>query len=434
MTRDKILSISAREILDSRGNPTVEAEVRTEKGFGIASVPSGKSKGKHECVELRDKDNRFMGMGVRKAVSNVKHVIAPEIVGMRASDYVSIDKKMIELDGTANKSKLGGNAILAVSIACVRAASSSLGVPLFSVLKERDRYTLPVPMMNLINGGQHAGNKLSVQEFLIMPVGARTFSEAVMFGSEIYHTLKERLVKKYGKASSNVGDEGGFAPPLQKTEEALDVLSDAIEERGYEKEVWIGLDLASSAFYLTKERRYLIDDLKLDRGGMIDYLREIQSKYTLRTLEDPLNEEDFVGFSQLRREIGGRAIVIGDDLLCTNRSRIERALRHSAVDAVLIKPNQIGTVTEAIEAIELSHSKDLYTIASHRSGDTEDAFISHLSTAVGCVMIKSGAPARGERTAKYNELLRIEELLGDRATFAGELLRRRGWDSNPRGP
>jgi enolase len=419
MDEDRITFVHAREILDSRGNPTVEAEVHTKRGFGMASVPSGKSKGKHECVELRDRGKRFMGMGVRKAVSNVNKIIAKEIVGMRASDYSSVDRKMIELDGTENKSRLGGNSILAVSIASVKAASNSLKVPLYSLFSKRKEYRLPVPMMNLINGGEHAGNKLSVQEFLVMPVGAKTFSEAIMIGSEIYHTLRDKLVRKYGRASVNVGDEGGFAPPIEKTEEALEILSSAIKERGYEQKVWVGLDLASSTFYSTKEQRYSIDGLSLDPDDMVEYLIDIQSRYLIKTIEDPFNEDAFSSFAELKSKLKGKAIIIGDDLLCTNSARISNAINMKAVDAVLIKPNQVGTVLETIDAINLSHSNGLHTVVSHRSGDTEDTFISHLSTSMGCLMIKSGAPARGERTSKYNELLRIEEQLGKRAVFAG---------------
>jgi enolase len=434
-SRDIITKVHAREILDSRGNPTVEAIIHTETAIGTASVPSGKSRGKYECVELRDNDDkRYMGMGVKKAVWNINQVIAKEIIGMRASDYKSIDRKMIELDGTANKSRLGGNAILAVSIACLKAASHSLGKPLFSVLNDSRKYSLPVPMMNLINGGEHAGNRLSVQEFLVIPVGAKTFSESLMYGAEIYHTLKKRLIGRYGKSAVNVGDEGGFAPPLERTDEALDILVSAIEERGYEDLVWVGLDIASNTFYSTKERKYNIDGLKLGTEEMIEFLKNIQSKYNLRTLEDPLNEDDFEGFAELRKELKGRALVIGDDLLCTNIQRIKRALQEESVDVALIKPNQIGTVMETVNAINLAHSNNILTVVSHRSGETEDTFIAHLACSLGSAIIKSGAPARGERTAKYNELLRIEEMLGKKAYFEGRMLRRRGWDSNPRGP
>lgn len=416
--QDKIRSVKAREILDSRGDPTLEVEIFTESASGLASVPSGKSRGKHECVELRDGDpKRFNGKGVLKAVSNVNTVIAKEIIGMSALDFKKIDQKVIKLDGTKDKSKLGSNATLGVSIACARAGANSYDIPLFKLLKKRKSYRLPMPMMNIINGGQHAGNKLSIQEFLIIPHGARHFSEALRIGSEVYHSLKAYLLNKFGKYAVNVGDEGGFAPPMQKTEDAMNCLTAVLKQTGYESEVWLGLDFASSSFYSQKEDKYSIDGLKLNREKMIDYIISLQARYNLKTLEDPLHEDDFEGFALLKEELKDRAIIVGDDLLCTNEVRIKEAIAIKSVDCAIIKPNQIGTILETIEAINACMEGKLSYIISHRSGETEDNFISHLAVAFESVMIKSGAPARGERLSKYNELIRIEEFLGNNCSY-----------------
>jgi enolase len=417
-----IRAVRARQVLDSRGNPTVEAEVVTRSGVvGRAAVPSGASTGAHEALELRDGDTRlFGGLGVMKAVSNVNERIGPKILGLDCAQQSALDRLMIDLDGTKGKQNLGANAILSVSMALARAGASVQGLPLYRYLRPRNRYRLPVPMMNIINGGEHAGNKLSVQEFLIEPVGAGSCSEAIRFGAEVYHALKGILKERYGPSSVNVGDEGGYAPPLTKTREALDGIMAAISQAGYtESEIKLGIDAASSTFFDSESSLYELDGEKYTSDALEDFYANLVDSYPLATLEDPFDEEAFSDFRRMTARLGARIKIIGDDLYVTNPERIRRGIKEKATNAVLIKPNQIGTLTETLEAIEVSRHAELEPIISHRSGETEDVFISHLATAVESAFIKAGAPARGERTAKYNELLRIEEELGAGALFAG---------------
>ena len=414
--------MKARQVLDSRGNPTVEVDVRTrDGGMGRGTVPSGASTGIHEALEMRDGDpKRFHGKGVLKAVANVEKIIKPAVLGKDASRQREIDEMMIKLDGTPNKKKLGANAILAVSMAVARAAASSKGQPAYRYLKDRPRYKLPVPMMNVINGGKHAGNKLAVQEFQIEPVGAESCSEAIRIGDEVYQSLGAILKSKYGPSAINVGDEGGYAPPLEMTGDALEAILNAITQTGYdESTVHIGIDAASSAFYDRKESTYHLDGKTLSSGQLEDYYENLARTFPIRTLEDPFDEDDYDGFVRITRKLGNRIKIIGDDLYVTNPERIKRGIQKKATNAILIKLNQIGTVTETLDAIEISKNAGLAVVVSHRSGETEDNFISHLATSQESLFIKTGAPARGERTVKYNELLRIEEDLGRNAFFMG---------------
>jgi enolase len=418
----KIVAVRARQVLDSRGNPTVEAEVMTTGSVGRASVPSGASRGKHEASELRDGDQtRFNGKGVLRAVSNVNRIIGPKLRGLDSSDQRRIDQTMISLDGTQNKGRLGANAILAVSMAVARAAANYNFVSLFSQLRGLRRYVLPVPMMNVLNGGEHAGNELAIQEFLVEPVGARSCSEGIRMGAEVYQSLKSVLVSKYGRNAINVGDEGGFAPPLKKTREALDSVRTAIEKAGYEaKEVRMGIDSAATTFYDRRSNTYKLDGRTMKPEELEDFYVNLQEEYDLLTIEDPFHEDAIHSFPWLTKRIGRRTKVVGDDIYVTNVRKIREGIRSKATNAVLIKLNQIGTVTETEKAVSLARRSHWSIIISHRSGETEDPFIAHLATAVGADFIKTGAPARGERVAKYNELLRIEEELGSKARYAGK--------------
>jgi enolase len=417
----RIVSVKAREVLDSRGNPTVEVVVHTEGSVGRASVPSGASKGRLEALELRDGDpRRFHGRGVLKAVSNVNKIIGPKVRGLDPADQKGVDEVMMRLDGTQNKSRLGANAILGVSMAVARAAANGGSTDLFAQLKKRQAYTLPVPMMNVINGGEHAGNELAVQEFQIEPVGAKNCTEAVRMGAEVYQTLKEVLISKYGRAAINVGDEGGFAPPLKLTKDALQSIRDSVSKSGYgEGEVRLGIDAASSTFYDEKSEKYAIDGETKDAGELEDYYSDLGDEFGLLTLEDPFHEEGFDSFASITKRLGSKTKIIGDDIYVTNVGRMKEGIRAKATNAVLIKLNQIGTVSETEDAIELANKAGWSVTVSHRSGETEDQFIAHLATAFGSDFIKTGAPARGERIAKYNELLRIDEALGPKAKFAG---------------
>ena len=414
--------MKARQILDSRGNPTVETEVRTGSSVGRASVPSGASTGTHEALELRDGDpKRFRGKGVSKAVSNVCKVIGPNLMGSDCADQRRLDGIMNRLDGTSNKSKLGANAILSVSMASAKAAANSRGVALFAHLRPSRSYTLPVPMMNVINGGEHAGNELAVQEFLIEPVGARSCSEAIRTGAEVYQTLKSILSSKYGRSAINVGDEGGFAPPLRLTREALGAIAEAVRRAGYgEEEVRLGIDAAASTFYHEKEDEYAVDGKEMKPDALEDFYSSLKDEFGLLTIEDPFHEEAFESFTSITERLGRDTSIIGDDIYVTNVKRISMGIRAKATNAILIKLNQIGTVSETEEAIELANRSTWRVAISHRSGETEDPFIAHLATAYGSDFVKTGAPARGERVAKYNELLRIEEELGPRAGYAGK--------------
>ncbi|HXW94665.1 MAG TPA: phosphopyruvate hydratase [Nitrososphaerales archaeon] len=417
----KIVAVRARQILDSRGNPTVEAEVLTDSSTGRASVPSGASKGKLEALELRDGDKkRFHGRGVSRAVSNVNLVIAPKLCGFQCSDQGKIDRTMIKLDGTPNKSRLGANAILSVSMAVAWATANASVVSLFRSLKGSSNYTLPVPMMNVINGGEHAGNNLAIQEFLIEPVAATSCTEAIRVGAEVYQSLKQVLTDRYGRGAINVGDEGGFAPPLRKTRDALDAIRKSIRDAGYsEKEVRVGMDAASSTFYDGKTGLYALDGKNLDWSRLEDLYSSLKDEYGLLTLEDPFEEGSFDSFASITRRIGRNTVIIGDDLYVTNARLIRKGIRAKATNAVLVKLNQIGTVTETQGAIEECLKAKWEAVVSHRSGETSDSFIAHLATAYGVSFIKTGAPARGERVAKYNELIRIDEELGPKARFAG---------------
>ena len=411
---EDLKEVRARQILDSRGNPTVEAEVRTWGGvIGRAAVPSGASTGSHEALELRDGNPKlYAGKSVLKAVQNVVNIIGPSIIGSSCFDQRSIDKTMIELDGTPNKGVLGANAILSVSMATMRAAALQSGVSLFRRISQREKYSLPCPMMNVINGGAHAGTHLAIQEFVLEPVGADRFSDSIRIGAEIYHTLKGILRDQYGATSTNVGDEGGYAPPLERTEQALDALMKAMDKAGYDDSVVkIGFDSAATNFYDSQSEYYGIDGRRLIPGELLDYYVDLASRYPILTIEDPFYEEGFEDFAAITSKLGKKVQIIGDDIYVTDMSRIEMGVNLRSSNAVLIKLNQIGTVTETLEAIEYSNRVGLSTVISHRSGETDDCFISHLATAVGSPFIKAGAPARGERTAKYNELLRIEEEL-----------------------
>lgn len=410
----------AREVLDSRGNPTVEAEVRTAFATGRASVPSGASMGSHEAMEMRDGDpNRFHGKGVRKAVSNVNEVIGPRLKGLDCSDRRSIDELMIDLDGTSNKGKLGANAILSVSMAVARAAAETHGVALFAELHESREYRLPVPMMNVINGGEHADNGLAIQEFMIEPVGATTCSEAIRMGSEVYHSLKKVLTSSYGRGATNVGDEGGFAPPITLTRDALGALSKAIKSSGYDEgDVRLGVDAAASTFRDSKGM-YAIDDSQKSPEKLEDHYSSLRDEFGLLTIEDPFGEEDFEAFAAVTKRLGSKTKIIGDDLYATNLSRIKTGIERKSTNGILVKLNQVGTVSETEDAIKLGQAEGWSVAVSHRSGETEDPFISHLAAATGSEFIKTGAPARGERVAKYNELIRIGETLGSRASYQG---------------
>ena len=422
---NKIVSVKAREVLDSRGNPTVEAEVRTAVAVGRASVPSGASKGRLEALELRDGDQkRFHGKGVRRAVANVVKEIGPKVKGLDASRVREVDEVMLRLDGTPNKSKLGANAMLAVSMATARAGALGDSNSLYRELKKRPSYVLPVPMMNVINGGEHAGNELAVQEFLIEPVGADDCTEAIRMGSEVYHSLKEVLTSTYGREAINVGDEGGFAPPLSKTRDALVSIQRSITDAGYgEGEVRMGIDAASSVFYDRKTRMYSIDGKKVDAGMLEDMYSDLCDEFRLLTIEDPFHEDAFDSFASITKRLGRKTKIIGDDIYVTNIGRIRKGIGAKATNAILIKLNQIGTVSETADAIEMSNKAGWSVVVSHRSGETEDPFIAHLATAYGSDFIKTGAPARGERVAKYNELIRIDEELGSEAGFAGRRFR-----------
>ncbi len=408
--------IHAREILDSRGNPTVEVDVFTENGFGRASVPSGASTGTNEALELRDKDKRYLGKGVLKAVKNVNTEITEVLIGRDVRDQREIDMAMIELDGTENKSRLGANAILGVSLAVAHAAADSLGISLYRYLGGTNAFTLPVPTMNVINGGKHAGNELAIQEFMIQPGGANTFSEALRMGAETYHTLGAILAKKYGNSAVNVGYEGGYAPPLKNTTDALDALMDAIEEAGYNKKITIGLDSAASEFY--KDGKYKVDGKKFSSSELVDFYADLVKTYPIMSIEDPFEEEAFEDFAALTKKLKN-TIIIGDDLFVTNVKRLEQGIKMKAGNALLLKVNQIGTLSESFDAARLAQKNRFKVVVSHRSAETEDTTIADISVAIGAEMIKTGAPARSERNAKYNQLLRIEEELGKAGRLVG---------------
>ncbi len=417
----RITSIRAREVLDSRGNPTLSVTAELECGIeGRAMVPSGASTGKFEALELRDGDkNRYRGKGVLKAVKHVNEHIASRLIGMDATDQLNIDRIMIELDGTKNKSGLGANAILGVSMAVSRAAANLLGIELFRYLGGTNAYLLPIPMMNILNGGVHADNNVDFQEYMILPAGVPTFSEAMRCGSEVYWALKSVLKEK--KLSTGVGDEGGFAPNLPDNEEPIKLILEAIEKAGYTpgKDVFLALDAAATEFY--QDGKYLIEGGKkqLSAKDMVEYYESLVEKYPIVSIEDGLAEEDWDGWQILTEKLGGKIRLVGDDLLVTNTERIAKGIELGAMNAVLIKLNQIGSVTETLRAIEMTQKASFTAIISHRSGETCDTFIADLSVATNAGFIKTGAPCRSERLAKYNRLLEIEEILGKNAVYAG---------------
>ena len=413
--KHSISRIRAREVLDSRGNPTIEVEVETEgAASGAAIVPSGASTGLYEAVELRDGGSRYHGRGVLRAIESVSKAIGPRLIGVDAREQVQIDRIMIELDGTENKSRLGGNAVLGVSIACAKAAAASQELQLYEYVSGDGPGLLPVPFFNVINGGKHAGNRLDFQEFMVVPAGAESFREALRMGSEIYHSLKERLKEAHGRAAINVGDEGGFSPPMSRPEEALDAILWAVEEMGYGGEVSLAMDVAASSFYRAGEGYRVAGDV-LNRSELIELYRELVDAYPIVSIEDPLEEEDFEGFVEATKALPIQ--ILGDDLFVTNAARLRKGIQMGAANALLWKVNQVGTLTEALEAADLARRSGYAMQASHRSGDTEDPFVADLAVGIGCGQMKSGAPARGERTAKYNRLLRIEERLGASARY-----------------
>ena len=416
-----IADVHAREILDSRGNPTVEVEVVLESGaFGRAAVPSGASTGAHEAVELRDGDkNRYLGKGVLTACANVESIIAPALIGMDALDQNAIDQTMIRLDGTPNKGNLGANAILGVSMACARAAADYLEIPLYRYLGGSNAKTLPVPMMNILTGGKHADNNVDIQEFMIMPVGAQSWSEALRMCAEIFHSL--RAVLKSRGYNTAVGDEGGFAPDLKSNEEALECIVMAIEKAGYKPgdEVRIAMDPASTEFFIDGKYNLASEGRKLTSAEMIDFYADLCDRYPIISIEDALAEDDWEGWVELNKRLGDKIQLVGDDLYVTNTERLAKGIELHASNAILIKLNQIGTITETLDAIEMAKRAGFTAVVSHRSGETEDTFIADMVVAVNAGQIKTGAPSRTDRVAKYNQLLRIEEELDETAIYNG---------------
>jgi enolase len=415
-----IKSVTAREILDSRGNPTVEVEVKLEdKSIGRAAVPSGASTGAFEAAELRDGGSRYLGKGVETAVKNVVLKIAPAVIGMKADDQRLLDEKMIALDGTKNKSSLGANAILGVSLATARAAAISSNQSLFTYLGGSSAKTLPVPMMNILNGGAHADTNVDIQEFMIAPIGAQSFKESLRWGAEIYHSLKS-VLKKKGLATS-IGDEGGFAPNLESNRAALDLILVAIENAGFKAgtQIALAMDVAATEFF--EDGKYKFEGKLLTSEQMIAYYSELVSAYPLVSIEDPLDEDDWSGWAKLTAELGEKIQIVGDDLFVTNIERLTKGIESKTANALLVKVNQIGSLTETIDAVNLAHKNNYKSMMSHRSGETEDTTIADLAVALNCGQIKTGAPARSERVAKYNQLLRIEEELGSDAIYAGRL-------------
>ena len=416
-----IENVHAREILDSRGNPTLEVEILLEDGASArAAVPSGASTGAFEAVELRDGDkDRYGAKGVEKAVDNVNDVIAPEIIGFDAADQRGLDQLMIELDGTPNKGKFGANAILGVSLAAAQASAESAGLDLFQYVGGPNAHVLPVPMMNILNGGSHADSNVDIQEFMIAPIGAPSFSEALRYGAEVYHTLKN-VLKERG-LSTGLGDEGGFAPNLDSNAEALDLILEAIEKAGFTpgKDVALALDVASSEFYDKDSKTYSFEGEQKTAEEMSAYYDQLVAKYPLVSIEDPLDEDDWEGYRTITEHLGDKVQIVGDDFFVTNPQRLAKGIEMDAANALLVKVNQIGSLTETLEAVEMAHRAGYKSMTSHRSGETEDVTIADLAVATNSGQIKTGAPARGERVNKYNQLLRIEEALGDAAVYAG---------------
>ncbi|MEN9453906.1 MAG: hypothetical protein RLZZ19_393 [Actinomycetota bacterium] len=418
MTHTTIKSLSSREILDSRGNPTVEVDVTLSDGsFARAAVPSGASTGAFEAAELRDGGARYLGKGVQHAVENVTQKIAPLVIGHDAYDQRGLDQKMIDLDATVNKSSLGANAILGVSLAVAKAAAQSKKLPFYSLIGGANANLLPVPMMNILNGGAHADTNVDIQEFMIAPIGATSFKEALRHGAEIYHNLKA-VLKKRGLATS-IGDEGGFAPNLESNRAALDLIIEAIEKAGFKvgTEIALAMDVAATEFY--KDGKYEFEGSLLTAAEMIAYYKGLVDSYPLVSIEDPLSEDDWDGWKSITTELGTKVQLVGDDLFVTNPTRLARGIESQTANALLVKVNQIGTLTETLDAVDMAHKAGYRSMMSHRSGETEDTTIADLAVAARCGQIKTGAPARSERVAKYNQLLRIEEELGSQASYAG---------------
>jgi enolase len=419
----EIIDVKAREILDSRGNPTVEVDITTSSGaIGRAAVPSGASTGTREALELRDQDKkRYVGKGVIKAVDNVNNIITPEILGMDAASQETVDKLMIELDGTSNKSKLGANAILGVSMATARAAAESIGLPLYRYLGGINARYLPLPMMNIINGGEHAANNLDIQEFMIIPMGAKNIVEAVRMGAETFHNLK-KLLKGKG-LSTSVGDEGGFAPDLESNEAAIQLIMEAIQSAGYTpgKDIGLGMDAAASEFFKDGKYRLSSENKSLTANEMIDYYEKLIDKYPILSIEDGLAEQDWGNWEKMTDRLGASIQIVGDDIFVTNPEIFRKGIEANIGNSILIKLNQIGTVTETLDAIEMAKQAGYTTVISHRSGETEDTFISDLVVGVGGGQIKTGSMSRSDRVAKYNQLIRIEEDLGDAAKFSDNI-------------
>jgi enolase len=426
---ENIKQVKAREILDSRGNPTIEVDVLLEDGsLGRAAVPSGASTGEHEAVELRDGDaSRYMGKGVKKAVGNVNGEIAKKVTGMDAGKQAELDRALIELDGTPNKGRLGANAILGVSMAAAKAAAVSRKLPLFRYLGGDEAKILPVPMMNIINGGSHADNNVDLQEFMIMPLGAPSFSEALRMGTEVFHNLKKILAS--AKLSTSVGDEGGFAPDLKSNVEAVEVILKAIDKAGYKAgtDICIALDPASSEFY--KDGKYVLSaeaTAEKTSADMVDFYASWTEKYPIVSIEDGLAEDDWTGWKQLTEKLGSKTQLVGDDLFVTNTERLERGIKEGIANSILIKVNQIGTLTETLASIDMAKKAGYTAVISHRSGETEDTTISHIAVATGVGQIKTGSTCRTDRICKYNELLRIEETLGEKAVYGSSVWKKRG--------
>ena len=419
MNKTEISKVRAREIFDSRGNPTVEVDITLQDGsFGRAAVPSGASTGEHEAVELRDGDkNRFLGKGVLNAVNNVNTVLASIVIGLDALQQSVVDKAMIKADGTPNKSNLGANAILGVSMATARAAANHLDVPLYQHLGTTESNLLPAPMMNIINGGSHADNNVDIQEFMVFPLGAKSFSEALRMGTETFHQLK--IVLKEKGLNTAVGDEGGFAPDLKSNEEALEVIMEAISRTNYTagKEIFFALDPASSEFYVDGKYRLESEKRTLSSAEMVDYYAKLVNKYPIVSIEDGLAEDDWDGWKILNAKLGGKIQIVGDDLTVTNINRLQRAIDEKSMNSILIKLNQIGTITETIQAVNLARNNNYSAVISHRSGETEDTIIADFAVAMGMGQIKTGSASRTDRISKYNQLLRIEEMLGEKAQF-----------------
>lgn len=415
-----IIDVYAREVLDSRGNPTLEVEVISEDGgFGRAIVPSGASTGAHEAVELRDNDERYMGKGVEQAVRNVNEIIAKELIGFDVLNQITIDKYLIELDGTDSKSKLGANATLGVSIAAAKAAADELGLPLYEYLGGAGARTLPIPMMNILNGGKHADNNVDIQEFMIMPVGGVDFKESLRMCAEVYHNLK-KVLKSEG-LNTAVGDEGGFAPDLKSNEDAISYIIKAVEKAGYKpgKDIYIAIDAAASEFYENGKYNLKGENKILTSKEMVEYYKYLVDKYPIISLEDGLFEDDWEGWQELTKELGKKIQIVGDDLFVTNIKRLKEGVEKKAGNSILIKLNQIGTITETLETIEYAKKHGYTCVISHRSGETEDVTIADLAVAINAGQIKTGAPARTDRVAKYNQLLRIEDALGEEGVYEG---------------